>query len=130
MDKRMFILILLLLGLVSVAVAQIVGSQGNEYLSAYRLGESQGQSDVSAPLWIGIGCLTGGVSAIYPLLASPNAPQAALIGQSEEFVASYSDGYTKGHKSAIQNNSCIGGVVSWAFLSSFFIFDYLIYGLD
>ena len=126
MNKRMLILTILLLGLASVAVAQNVGSQGNEYLSAYRLGESQGQSDVSAPLWIGIGCLTGGVSAIYPLLASPNVPQVALIGQSEEFVAGYSDGYTKGHKSAIQKNSCIGGGVSWACSATSFILSIML----
>ncbi len=130
MDKRVFILIILLLGLVSVGVAQAVGSQGNEYLPAYSLGENHGRNDVSVPLWIGIGCVTGGASALYPLLASPNVPQAILIGQSEEFVAGYSDGYIKGHKQAIQNSSCIGGVVGWGCLSSLYLLDYFLYGLD
>ncbi len=114
MDKRFLILTLLLLGLVSVTVAQVVGSHGNEYMSAFSIGENDGRNDVSAPLWMGIGCLTGGVSAIYPLVASPNVPQAQLIGKPEDFVAGYSDGYTQGHKKAIQKNSCIGGGVGWA----------------
>ena len=107
MNIRLLVLVTMLLILASVAFAQDV-------TAAYADGESQAKQDVSSALWMGVGCVTGGFSWLYPeIFPSNSVPQVKLIGKTPEYVAGYSDGYNHKRKSIIQKNSCIGGGVYW-----------------
>jgi hypothetical protein len=109
MNIRLIVLATMLLILSSVAFAEQA-----QITAAYVDGEAQAKQDVSSALWMGVGCVTGGFSWLYPEVFPSNAvPQVKLIGKAPEYVAGYTDGYSRERKHIIQKNSCIGGSVYW-----------------
>ncbi len=76
-------------------------------------GEQAANDRVSGIAWVGIGCLTGGLSYIYPLIWAPQAPQSALIGQDDAYAAAFADAYEERAKRKMQRNSCVGGAIYW-----------------
>lgn len=109
----MFLLAFLLIVSLTAAFAQ-AGMSTEDYAAAYETGKLDATTDVSAPMWIGVGCVTGGFSWLYPEIFPSNAvPQAKVIGKSASYVGGYTDGYAKTRKQIIQKNSCIGGGVYW-----------------
>ncbi len=88
-----------------------VGAQGAA--SGRADGERAANDRISGIAWVGIGCLTGGFSYIYPMIWTPQAPQSALIGQTDAYAAAYADAYEERAKRKMQRNSCVGGAIYW-----------------
>lgn len=92
----------------------------------FQEGESMAKEDVSAAGWIAIGCLTGGLSWLYPEVLDPAVPQSPLIGKSEAYAAGFIDGYNGKRKSIIQRNSCIGGGIAVGTCAAYYIVSLLL----
>ena len=105
--------------LIVILLPITVFSQGQQ--NGFIEGEKDATADVTGGMWIAVGCLTGGISYIYPSLFNPAVPQGKLVGKSPEFVAGYTDGYNSKRKSIMQKNSCYGGIVYWVGCGAFYL---------
>ena len=92
-----------------------------------RAGERDGKSSTSTAAWVAIGCITGGVSWIYPELMQPVPPTSGTVGKSPEYVAAYNDAYIKARKSTIQKGSCYGGLAFVVACGLYYLFVFLIF---
>jgi hypothetical protein len=61
--------------------------------------EAQADRDTSKMLWFAVGCLGNIVGIAIASFIEAKAPQTALLGKSPEYVASYSDAYSRRCKS-------------------------------
>ncbi len=105
MKKASFVLMLFF----AFALNAEVGAQG---AAAGRIaGEQAANERYHGPTWFAVGCLTLGMSYMYPVMWPPKAPQSALIGQDVAYVSAYAEAYEKRVSQIIQGNSCIGWVM-------------------
>lgn len=74
-------------------------------------GEQAAEERIDGTTWFAIGCLTLGMSYIYPTIWPPQAPQSALIGQDVDYAAAYAEAYEARARHIIQRNSCFGWVI-------------------
>ncbi len=74
-------------------------------------GERAANERYHGPTWFAVGCLTLGMSYIYPVMWPPKAPQSALIGQDVAYAAAYAEAYEERARQIIQRNSCFGWVI-------------------
>jgi hypothetical protein len=61
--------------------------------------EAQAARDTNKILWFAVGCFGGPVGIAIAYLIESKAPQAVLLGKSPDYVASYTDAYTRKSKS-------------------------------
>ena len=74
--------------------------------------EAQAQQDVNGTTWLAIGCLLGVTGWIIAMVVKSNPPASALVGKSPEYVAQYSDCYTKKAKEIKTKNALYGCLIS------------------
>jgi len=61
--------------------------------------EAQADRDTSKLLWFAVGCIGSLIGIAIASLIDSRPPQAALLGKSPEYVASYTDAYSRRCKS-------------------------------
>ena len=81
--------------------------------------ELQADSDTNGTVWMVGGCLATVLTLIAAQVLEPEPPAAALLGQSPEYVAVYTDCYKRAAKKKRTNKAltgCLIGGAAWAAL--------------
>ena len=81
--------------------------------------ELQATTDTNSTVWMLGGCLGGVLVLIAAQVLEPQPPASALLGQSPEYVATYTDCYQRAAKKRRTNKAltgCLIGVGAYALL--------------
>ncbi len=70
--------------------------------------EAQATQDINGTTWFLIGCIIGVWGYIVAIALESNPPSAALVGQSPEYVAAYTDCYKRKAKEIKSKNALYG----------------------
>jgi len=106
----------ILLALVLLALPMLAEISSSQAEDARIEAEAQAATDTSKILWFAVGCLGGPVGIAIAYLIESKAPQAVLLGKSPDYVASYTDAYTRKSKSIRTTfglYGCGASVVLW-----------------
>ncbi len=66
------------------------------------------QADVSSIMWLGAGVLTSATAVLIAYIYSPHPPVSKLLGKSPEYVAYYTECYTKAARQIQARSATIG----------------------
>lgn len=100
----------LLMALLTFSTPFVTFAQQNLQMEAIVAAERDAQNDVNKGLWFLGGCVGGLIGVIFAYGVEPAPPATRLLGKSPEYVAFYTDAYTKKAKQ-LQANSAWGGCV-------------------
>ena len=89
----------ILLALVLLALPTLAEISSSQVEDARIEAEAQATKDTSKFLWFAVGCVGGLVGIAVATLIEAKPPQAILLGKSPDYVASYTDAYTRKCKS-------------------------------
>ena len=82
-----------------LALLQLGFGQSQDACAA---GEARAQADTNGTVWFLGGCLFTGLALAGAYMLEPTPPATALVGQSDDYVAHYTDCYRETAKSARQ----------------------------
>jgi len=89
----------ILMALMLLALPTLAEISSSQVEDARIEAEAQATKDTSKVLWFVVGCVGGIIGIAVATLIEAKAPQAVLLGKSPDYVASYTDAYTRKCKS-------------------------------
>ncbi len=109
--KKLF-KVMLVVNLVAMPLIFNLRAQSNACAQA----EADAKADVNKTMWIGIGCVAPVLGIVIANVVEPTPPSSRLLGKSKEYIATYTDCYSKKVKSIRTSGTitgCVLGTIGW-----------------